>query len=341
MPSVLEAAKLVLEEMNRPLPVRELTSEMLSKGYWQTQGLTPEATVQARLATDIKNRGDASSFVRTAPGTFALKGMPPASPRLDGSQSPSLFEEEDLDPDANTDTLSFTEAAIEVLQELSPSRPMHYRDITRIALERKLVSTRGKTPEATMYAQILTEIDRYNHRGLQPRFQKLGQGMVALTGGGTRAEVSPAWSVEDGALLQRIKNIQADQFERLVANLLTQMYDGADIQATPLTKDAGVDARGSILLKGGICLELVAQAKKFTNQNVRRPDIQCFRGSMGTQSLGIFITTHGYSRGAVEEAARSSAVHPIGLINGKALIGLMREHQLGLDSQGEPILLNE
>jgi len=341
MPSVLEAAKLVLEETNRPLPVRELTSAMLSKGYWQTQGLTPEATVQARLATDIKNRGDASSFVRTAPGTFALKGVSMGLPQLEGGQSPSLFEEEELDPAANTDTMSFTDAAIEVLQEFAPSRPMHYRDITRIVLDRKLVSTRGKTPEATMYAQILTEIDRYKHRGLQPRFQKLGQGMVALTGDGAHVEMPPTWSTEDEALLQRIKDIQADQFERLVAKLLTQMYDGADIQATPLTKDAGVDARGSILLKGSISLELVAQAKKFSNQNVRRPDIQCFRGSMGTQSLGVFITTHGYSRGAVEEAARSSAVHPIGLINGKALIGLMKEHQLGLDSQGEPILLNE
>lgn len=332
---------MVLEEMDRPLPVRELTSAMLSKGYWQTQGLTPEATVQARLATDIKNRGDASCFVRTAPGTFALKGMSLASPQPEGSQSPSLFEEEELDPAANTDTLSFTDAAIEVLQDLAPSIPMHYRDITRIALERKLVSTRGKTPEATMYAQILTEIDRYNHRGLQPRFQKLGLGMVALAVSGVRPEMAPAWSAEDEVLLQQIKGTQPDQFERLVAKLLTRMYDGADIQATPLTRDAGVDARGSILLKGSISLELVAQAKRFTNQNVRRPDIQCFRGSMGTQSLGVFITTQGYSRGAVEEAARSSAVHPIGLINGKALIGLMKEHHLGLDSQGEPILLDE
>lgn len=341
MPSVLEAARLVLEEMDKPLPVRELTSAMLSKGYWQTQGLTPEATVQARLATDIKNRGDASCFVRTSPGTFALKGMSLTSPQSESSQSPSLFEEEELDPAASTDTLSFTDAAIEVLQELASSRPMHYRDITRIALERKLVNTRGKTPEATMYAQILTEIDRYNNRGLQPRFQKLGQGMVALTGTGIHQEMANAWSTADETLLQQVKRTQPEQFERLVAKLLTRMYDGADIQATPLTRDAGVDARGSILLKGSISLELVAQAKKFTNQNVRRPDIQCFRGSMGTQSLGVFITTHGYSRGAVEEAARSNAVHPIGLINGKALIGLMKEHHLGLDCQGEPILLDE
>jgi len=341
MPSVLEAARLVLEEVGKPLPVRELTSAMLSKGYWQTQGLTPEATVQARLATDIKTRGDASCFVRTAPGTFALKGMSLTSPQFESSQSPSLFEEEELDPAANTDTMSFTDAAIEVLQEFAPSRPMHYRDITRIALDRKLVNTRGKTPEATMYAQILTEIDRYNNRGLQPRFQKLGQGMVALGGSGIRQEMVNAWSTVDETLLQQVKRTQPEQFERLVAKLLTRMYDGADIQATPLTRDAGVDARGSILLKGSISLELVAQAKKFTNQNVRRPDIQCFRGSMGTQSLGVFITTNGYSRGAVEEAARSNAVHPIGLINGKALIGLMREHHLGLDSQGEPILLDE
>lgn len=341
MPSVLDAAKRVLEEAAKPLRVGELTSTMLSNGYWQTEGLTPEATVQARLAVDIKARGDASLFVRTAPGTFALKeGSLPPFPPVEG-QSISLFEEEELDPTANTDSLSFTEAAIEILQELAPPRAMHYRDLTRVALDRKLIATRGKTPEATMYAQILTEIDRYNRRGLRPRFKKLGQGIVSLTEDSLSGEAAVGWTAGDEALLQRIKRITPVQFERMVARLLTRMYDGADIQATSLTGDAGVDARGSILLQGSITLELVAQAKKFTKKNVRRPDIQNFRGSMGTQSIGIFITTQGYSRGAVEEAARSNAVHPIGLINGKAMVGLMKEFGLGLDVGGEAILLDE
>ncbi len=85
-------------------------------------------------------------------------------------------------------------------------------------------------------------------------------------------------------------------------------------------------------------MKLVAQAKKYTTNNVQRPEIQNLRGSMGVQSLGVFITTTGFSRGAVTEAVRPTANHPIGLINGKELVGLMKEWKLTLDSQGETSL---
>lgn len=341
MLTVLEAAKRVLEEVGAPMRVRDLTAAMLGKGYWQTQGLTPEATVQARLATDLNARGEASPFVRPEPGVYGLKGqaVPPSLEPQPSAECRPLFEDEELDPAAASDSLSFTEAAIEVLQELDPPRPLHYRDITRIALERKLLSTTGKTPEATMYAQILTEIDRYKRRGLLPRFQKLGQGLVALAGTPQSGRNVP-WSVEDQALLDRVKSIQPVQFERLVSNLLTQMF-GAEVKETQYSQDRGVDARGVVTLKGGIKIEVVAQAKRHTSGRIGRPDIQGFRGSMKSQSLGIFITTSSFGRNAVIEAERPDATHPIGLIHGRELIGLMKEHRVGLDAQGEPLLLEE
>jgi restriction system protein len=42
---------------------------------------------------------------------------------------------------------------------------MHYRDITRKALGLHLITTGGLTPEATMYAAVLTEIQRQIKRG--------------------------------------------------------------------------------------------------------------------------------------------------------------------------------
>ncbi len=345
MMSVLEAAKRVLEEAGSPLPVRDLTKAMLAKGYWQTQGLTPEATVQARLATDIKNRGEASAFIRSAPGRFGLRGQvtDPVSAEVALVGTPMLFEDEveEVDPTATPDTLSFTEAAIEVLQELDPPRPLHYREITRLAIDKKLLNTRGKTPEATMYAQIHTEIERYTKRGLQPRFQKLGQGMLSLTNGGISQGIAKPWTSSDQEFLGRIKNISPGQFERLVARLLAQIFGGADIKETPLGGDGGLDARGPVTLPGGISVELVAQAKKYTTTNVRRPEVQNFRGSMGTQSLGLFITTTDFSRGAIQEAKRSTAIHPMGLIAGKELVGLMKQHKVDLDAQGEPVLVDE
>ena len=119
----------------------------------------------------------------------------------------ALFEEEEQDPATSTQTLSFTDAAEQVLQEQVPPEPLHYREITKIALAKSLLATQGKTPEATMYAQILTEIDRYTKRGIAPRFTKLGQGMVALAGATAGQPKASTWSEADEALLasQRVQ----------------------------------------------------------------------------------------------------------------------------------------
>jgi HB1/ASXL restriction endonuclease-like protein with HTH domain len=78
-------------------------------------------------------------------------------------------------------TLSFTDAAEHVLDRFGGRRPMHYRDITNKALELGLLKTSGRTPEASLYAQILTEMARQTQRGEMPRFAKLGRGLIALT----------------------------------------------------------------------------------------------------------------------------------------------------------------
>jgi len=55
---------------------------MLASGHWQTTGSTPEATVNARLAVDIKRKGRNSLFQRTDQKVFALRewGLPVYAP---------------------------------------------------------------------------------------------------------------------------------------------------------------------------------------------------------------------------------------------------------------------
>jgi len=50
--------------------------------------------------------------------------------------------------------LSFSDAAEKVLREYGGRKPMHYREIIRIALKNKLISTKGLTPETTLTAVI-------------------------------------------------------------------------------------------------------------------------------------------------------------------------------------------
>ena len=52
---------------------------------------------------------------------------------------------------------SFKDIAYQILREAR--KPLHSKDITKIALERGWLKTAGKTPEATMNAQIIVDIN--------------------------------------------------------------------------------------------------------------------------------------------------------------------------------------
>jgi restriction system protein len=67
------------------------------------------------------------------------------------------------------------DAAEQVLAE--SAIPLHYRDITKQILERGLWTTKGKTPEATVAANLSVDISRH---GAESRFQRMGKGVYAL-----------------------------------------------------------------------------------------------------------------------------------------------------------------
>ena len=51
---------------------------------------------------------------------------------------------------------TFKQSAIEILKKAK--MPLHYTEITRLALESGILETEGATPEATMNAQIVVDI---------------------------------------------------------------------------------------------------------------------------------------------------------------------------------------
>lgn len=56
-----------------PLHYTEISEQILSHGYYQTDGATPHATVNAQISASIKHDGDRSPFVRVNKGIFTLK----------------------------------------------------------------------------------------------------------------------------------------------------------------------------------------------------------------------------------------------------------------------------
>ncbi|MEM1451824.1 MAG: restriction endonuclease [Planctomycetota bacterium] len=71
--------------------------------------------------------------------------------------------------------LSFKDAGREVL--LEAGEPLHYREMARRALSRGLVMTDGKTPEATLNAQISVDISR---QGDSSKFIRTAPGVFGL-----------------------------------------------------------------------------------------------------------------------------------------------------------------
>ncbi len=74
-----EAIKKVLAESDIPLHYTEISEQVLSRGYYETDGATPAATVNAQLASSIKHDGEKSPFIRVGKGIFALKNTSAAS----------------------------------------------------------------------------------------------------------------------------------------------------------------------------------------------------------------------------------------------------------------------
>jgi len=331
--NVREAAIHVLQEAGKSLHAEELTKRILAKKLWSTTGKTPAATVAARLYTDIKKNGDQSPFVLVAPQTFGLRalGAKPAS-------ESAAKKKPDSKAASQTKTYSFTDAAEKVLEQFGDKRPMHYRAITEKALEMGWLATEGKTPEASMYAQIITEIKRYKKRGDQPRFVQHGKGFVGLSrwmGRGLAFQIEQHNKKVRQVLRKRLLNMNWDEFEELIARLLAEM-GFEDIEVTSRSKDGGIDVRGTLVVGDVIRTRMAVQVKRWT-RNVQAPVVQQVRGSLGTHEQGLIITTSDFSTGARKEAARPDAT-PVALMNGEQLVVLLVEHNIGVTRRSHDLI---
>jgi len=67
-----DAAIKVLRQSGKPLHYREIVERALSMGYVSTSGKTPADSMGSRIATDLKNKGKRSAFIKTAPGYYGI-----------------------------------------------------------------------------------------------------------------------------------------------------------------------------------------------------------------------------------------------------------------------------
>ncbi len=360
--NAIDAVEVILAEAGAPLDYREITRRVLAQGLWQSDGRTPDATINARLAVDIKDLGAGSRFQRTKPGVFALRkwGLPEAAARgAQGKQAKApVAESKSVDaqlplvttagPDIaaakeaalppqtgkplakSAALLSFTDAAEAVLKQFGHKQPMHYKAITDKALMLGLVSTKGLTPEATLYAQVLTETKRRAQRGEPPRFLMHGKGLIGLAEwapGGLAFQIEQHNEEVRRKLHARLSVMPPSEFEALIVELLAALgFD--DVSMTPASGDGGIDVRGTLVVGDVIRTRMAVQVKRW-KRNVQAPIVQQVRGSLGTHEQGLIVTTSDFGKGARDEAERPNAV-PVALMNGEQLVRLLVENDIGV-----------
>ena len=119
MVSALEAAVAVMEAAGTALSADEITRRMIDSGAWKSEGKTPAATVESRLAVNYKIGGEESLVVRVAPGTYALRKLAGA---VEMAQKVKVKAE---------GTMTYLDADEKVLGEDPTHQPLHYHEITK------------------------------------------------------------------------------------------------------------------------------------------------------------------------------------------------------------------
>ncbi len=330
----LDAAEKVLAAAGEPLHNREITRRILELRLWQTDGKTPVATISAGLSTDVKHHADTTRFERCGPGIYGLRARTTTAP---SQVTPDLKPVAAIQPQMPwaqaeaSPKLSFTDAAEVVLERFAHKKPMHYRAVTQKILELELVQTKGQTPEATLYAQVLTETKRRIRRGDPPRFSMQAGGQISLAKWLTDGDL--AYQIEQHndevrkKLHARLRTMSPSDFEALIGQLLVAL-GFEDVERTPYSGDDGIDVRGTLVVGDVIRTRMAVQVKRW-KKNVQSQVVQQVRGSLGTHEQGLIITTSDFSKGAREEAARANAV-PVGLMNGQQLVALLVENDIGV-----------
>ena len=336
--NLLAAIEKVLSDSNKPLHVSEICQLVISNKLWNTEGKTPEATVGARIYSDIKNNGKRSVFVKVAPNTFFLRKK--VTEELASHDETVQIASTGRVVDENRMGFSYTDCAKKVLEEFGDKKPMHYKDITKIAIGEGWLYTEGKTPEATMNAMAINEIKRKKIRGEVPRFVQHGRGYLGLNqweGHGLVFQINQHNKKIRKELLEHLRNkLSWQEFEKLIELLFLRM-GFEDVHTTPYQNDRGIDIRGTLVVFGEIRLPMAVQVKKW-KQNIHSHIVQQVRGSLGATEHGLMITTSDFSPGAKNEAQHKDK-KTIALINGEKLVSLLIEHEIGVKHSTSPNVL--
>jgi len=155
---------------------------------------------------------------------------------------------------------SFKDIAYQILKEAG--KPFHSKEITKIALERGWLKTAGKTPEATMNAQLIVDI---NAKKEKSRFVKTSPSIFAINPDLKVPEAKVTVSEKKYKISKKISSRQkGDIAEARIAELVT-LYGETSLSCyKPISDDEGIDL---IVKEKGSLKTLYIQIKSRYGEN--------------------------------------------------------------------------
>jgi len=130
------------------------------------------------------------------------------------------------------------------------------------------------------------------------------------------------------SLLEVLQSVSPAGFENVCKRLLRE-YNFTKVEVTGGSHDGGIDGSGILELNPFVSIKVLFQCKRYKG-TVSRAQVGDFRNAMlGRAEKGMILTTGTFSEDAKREASRDGAL-PIELIDGKKLVELFENVQLGL-----------
>lgn len=135
-----------------------------------------------------------------------------------------------------------------------------------------------------------------------------------------------------GDLLDSLLQASPTRFEHIVLDVLHSLGYGANRQALQQVGGSGDGGIDGVISLDALGLEKVYVQAKRWQSTVGRPELQAFYGALAGQKArrGVFITTSGFTAQAVDF---SRSVEGLVLVDGKRLVNLMLDHEVGVSSQ--------
>lgn len=233
--------------------------------------------------------------------------------------------------------MTFIEAAETLLREAGTA--LHYKEITRRAIERGLIESQGQTPEATMAVQLYRAIRRAEQHGEPAIFRAAGRGQFALAGARAGltldADIVRHNSKVESELLEFLHEMHPRQLELIVGQLLDAV-GFEDVLVTKYSGDGGIDVEATLTVGGVTRVRTAIQVKRWKS-NVTGSTVRELRGGLMTDQRGLIITTSGFTKDAATEA-QAAGKTPISLVDGKRLIELLVENEIGVRRKAVSLL---